>query len=98
MGQEHIFIDGQVIDQVQLLMDEADARVQGIHRGGKALHLAVQTDAAAVRRENAAQNVHQGGLAGAVFSQQRAYLAGRQLEVHVLKYIVGPEGLVDFFH
>ena len=79
-------------------MDEADARVQRIHRGGKALHLAVQADAAAVRRENAAQNVHQGGLAGAVFAQQRAYLAGRQLEVHVLKHIIGPEGLVDFFH
>ena len=76
MGQEHVLIDGQVIDQVQLLMDKGDTGVQRIHRAGEMHGLSVQLDNALVGGQDAAQNVHQRGLASAVFTQQRTDLTG----------------------
>ena len=76
MGQEHVLIDGQVIDQVQLLMNKGDTGVQRIHRAGEMHGLSVQLDNALVGGQDAAQNVHQRGLASAVFTQQRTDLTG----------------------
>ena len=98
VGDEHILIDGQVVDEVQLLMDEADARIQRVHRSGKVHRFSVQRNGAAVSRKDAAQNVHQGRLSGAVFSQQRADLPRCQGEIHFPKHPVGTEGLVNFLH
>ena len=76
MGQEHVLIDGQVIDQVQLLMDKGDTGIQRVHGAGKMHRLSVQLDNALIGGQNAAQDVHQRGLASAVFTQQRADLTG----------------------
>ena len=79
-------------------MDKTYAGIQRIHRGIELLLLAVKANAALVRLEHAAQDVHQSGFAGAVFPQQSAYLAGIQAEAHILKDIVCPKGLIDVFH
>ena len=76
MGQEHVFVDGQVIDQVQLLMDKGDTGIQRVHGAGKMHRLSVQLDNALVGGQNAAQDVHQRGFTGAILTQQCADLTG----------------------
>ena len=98
MGQEHILVDRQIVDEIQLLVDESHAGVQRFQRRCKMYFLPVQANGAAVGGKNAAQNIHQGRFAGTVFSQQRTDFPGSQGEVHIPQYTVRPEGFVDFLH
>ena len=56
-------------------MDKSNAMLQGIRRRLKRNALAVQQDLALIRMMDAAENIHQGRFAGAVFTEQRADLA-----------------------
>ena len=71
-ADEHVFIDREVVDQVQLLMDKGDPRVQRLTGVLESLRLVIQQNLPCVRPEHAAQNIHQRAFARAVLAQQRA--------------------------
>ena len=56
---------------------------------------AVQLDAAAVRLVHAGNEMHQGGLAGAVFADERMHLAAADLERDAVDGPHAREGLGD---
>jgi hypothetical protein len=56
---------------------------------------AVDQDLARVRLQDAAHDLHQRRLAGAVFAQQRQHLAGVQLEAHAFQRVNSRKALVD---
>ena len=96
--QKQVLVDIQIVDQIQLLMDERDARVQRISGRGEGHRLAVHADFARVRLQHAAQNVHQRGLARAVFADQRADLAITDGKIHVPQHFVRTERFFDAEH
>src|ERR1700730_686773 len=79
-ADEDVLRHGQVVHQLQFLMNDADAgllrlaRVGGIHAG------AVVADLAGILTVDAGENLHQRGLARAVLAHQRVDLAGHQIE------------------
>ena len=97
-ANEHVFVYRQIVDQVQLLMDKGDARVQGLGGGMEGDGLAVQDDLSLVGLQYAAQDVHQRGFAGAVVAQQRADFSCLQAEIHLPQHVVGAEGFDDSLH
>ena len=64
-----------------MLVDHADAPVDGVGRVADADRLAVDQDLARIRRGKPVQDVHQRGLAGAVLAEEGVNLAGPQIEV-----------------
>src|SRR5215216_6319186 len=85
MRQENVLRDRHQRNQRQLLMDDDDAERLGIVDVAKAPLLAVEDDAALIvaMRIDAAENLHQGRLAGAVLADQRMDLARLDREVDV---------------
>ena len=77
-----------------MLVHHPDAERKRLARGIDVAALAVDGDFALVRHVQAGQDIHQRGLAGAVFTQQGVDLAGLQVEVNV---IVG-EHRAETFH
>ena len=72
----------QIGAKIEFLVDERDAilsRVLSIGQGG---FLAGDCQLARVRRDDAAQDLHQGALAGAILANQHVHLAVKDLEVH----------------
>jgi hypothetical protein len=78
-AQEDVLGDVAVRQQVELLVDDADARALGLERMRERHLLAEELDLALVGRVGAAQDFHERRLAGAVLADQGvdlAYLAG----------------------
>ena len=71
--------------EAQFLMDDRDAAIARVGRGGEGDARAVKLDEARGRRHDAGQNLHQRRLAGAVLSEQRGHLAAMDVEVHALQ-------------
>ena len=69
--QTDIFARRKQIHQLEVLMNHTDAQADGIVRRTDMDGPAFDLDASSVRLVNARQHVHQGGLARAVFTQQR---------------------------
>ena len=86
VAQEHVFVDRQIVDDIQFLVDEGDAFALGVQRRMNVHHSVKEADAAAVHGRDATQYVHQCGLSGAVFSQQRMDLAALHRKIHVFEY------------
>ena len=63
--------DVEIVEEVELLMDEGDARRHGVGDGERGVLDAVDADRAGARRDDAAQDLHQRRLAGAVLADQR---------------------------
>ena len=81
-AQKDVVRHVQIGAKVELLVDERDAilsRVLSIGQGGG---LAGDSQLAPVRRDDAAQDLHQGALAGAILANQHVHLAGKDVEVH----------------
>ena len=95
---KHVFVNRQIVNQVQFLMDERDARVKRLRRRIKRFLFAVQQDIARIRLQNAAQNIHQRRFARAVFAQQGTDFALAQLKAHGLEHLVGTERFADSVH
>ena len=89
---------GQYIHQLKVLVDHTDAQPLGVLGGGNDGRLALHPDGAAVRRIDAGQHIHQGGLARAVFPQQRQDLSMAQVQVHVPVGHHAAKGLGDAPH
>ena len=88
----------EVRDQVQLLVDDADAAPVRIARAGDLHQLAVQPDLARVPGLGAAQDLHERRLAGAVLAQQDVHLARAHLQVHPVQRDHAGEALADALH
>ena len=67
-----------------MLVDHADAVVKRILRGFDGYRLPVDKDFALVGEVNAAEHIHQRGLATAVFTEQRQDLTLFQCKVNVV--------------
>ena len=59
--------------------------------------LALVEDSSAILLVYTCQNLHQCGLAGAVFTQQDVHLALLQLEGHAVQRLYARKNLCDFF-
>jgi hypothetical protein len=94
-ADEDVLRRGQVVHQVEFLMDDADAQLLGGARARDVDGLAIEAHLAAVFRVDAGEDLHQRGLAGAVLAHQRVHLVGQQLEVHLVEHTHGLEGLAQ---
>src|SRR2546430_9662295 len=81
--EEHVVVDGELVDQGQVLVDDVDAeRPRRVHRLERHL-LAVQQYPARVGWLEAAEDLQQCGLARAVVPEQGEHLALLQMDVDV---------------
>jgi hypothetical protein len=70
------------VAQRKVLVDDADAVPPGVCRAAEPALLTVDPDLAGVVLQRPGEDLHQGGLAGAVVPDQAQHLAGRQVQVH----------------
>ena len=85
LAQEQILRHVQVEAQIQLLMDKPDAhrlRLAGVVKADLPVK---KPDAALVVGNDAAQNLHQGGFARAVFPDQDMYLLLANVKMHIVE-------------
>ena len=94
-AQREVLEHGEVGDQREVLMDEADARGPCVARGAEADRLAAHSQLAAVGRVESGEDLEQGGLAGAVLSEHGVHLAGPQRELGAAQRGHRAEALVD---
>ena len=100
VAQEHVFADGHVRHQCQLLMDDDDALFFTVSNFGELTNLSIVYDIARIRAKgiNAAEDIHQGGLTRAVFSHQRVDGPPFHLKIHVVQRADTGKQLGDIFH
>ena len=84
VAQDDVLGHGQHRHEHEVLMDHADAVVDGVARSTHGHRLSVQQDLALVGTGEAVEDVHEGGLAGAVLAQERMDLAGAHVQVDVV--------------
>ncbi len=84
--------------QIQFLMDHADAETLGSRGIGNVDGSAFELDDARVPTVDAAQDLHERGLARAVLAYESVNLSGQQLELAVGKSMNAGEILVDAEH
>ena len=97
-AQEHVFGHGEVAAHVELLVDDGYARGLRLLGGEVPVGLALDLHIAAVAGVDAAQDLHQRGLARAVFAQKRHHLAASQLEIHMVQRLDAGKRLADIVH
>src|SRR4029453_15728849 len=102
--EEHVVVDAQLVDQGQVLVDGVDAEGPGVVDGPEHDLLAAHEDAAGVGLVEAAEDLDQGRLAGAVVADEAEHLAPAQAQVDVaeggdpaepLGHVLDPEGLAS---
>ncbi len=96
-AEEDVFRNRQLRDQVQLLMDNADARFLRVLRPVERHLFTEKILAAGVFLVDAGQHFHHGGLTGAVFSHQRHHLAGIDAEGSAGKRLHAGKGFINPF-
>ena len=100
IGDKDILRDREQRDQRQFLVDDDDAERLGIIDVAEVALLPLIDDAAFVVavRIDAAQDLHQRRLAGAVLADQRVDLALPDREIDVAQRLHGAEGFADTAH
>ena len=98
IAQNDVLESGHVLDQHEVLVDHADAVLDGDARAGDVHLLAVHINLALGRLVQADKDVHERGLAGAVLAQEGVYLSLSDGKVHVLVGVERAEALADVFH
>ncbi len=91
--QEDVLGHGQMLGQVQFLVDHRDARFDGLGRVCQDLGLSVDLDGAAVRLVDTRKDLHERGLARAVFADQGVDAAGARVERHLAERLDRAEAL-----
>jgi hypothetical protein len=94
-ADEDVLRDAQVVHQVQLLMDDADAERLRRARLGDLHRAAVDPDLAAVLLIDAGEDLHQRRFARAVLAHQRMHFAGAQVEAAVVEREHAGKALAD---
>ncbi len=84
MAQDDVLEDRVSGDQLAVLVNHADAEVNGVQGRVEGHLLPVNVDLAFVGLEQPEQDLHQGGLAGAVLTQDGVDLTGSDLKVDVV--------------
>ena len=97
-AEREVLRDGEVGNQVQLLVDHHDALPLRFGDAVEAERAALGQDGARVRGQRSAEHLHQRGLAGPVLADQRMDLPGFQREVDALKGRYSAEALLDAAH
>lgn len=98
-AQDDILRGGENIDQLEVLVDHTDAKVESILGRGDGDGLVVDIDLSLIGEVDAGEHIHQGGLAAAVFAQQRQDLTLVQLKVHIFVCDdLAAEALGDVLH
>ena len=93
VAERQVLGDGERLDQVQLLMNDADSCGE---RGGGIMEpdrLAADLDRAQVRTEHASQHLDQCALAGTILTAEGMNLATAQLEVDTVQSLDRGESL-----
>ena len=85
----------EVVEEVQLLVHEGDAGAERLGDGEGLVVGAADRDPAGARRHDAAEDLHQGRLAGPVLADEAQHLAGLDGEADVLQRPHARIGLVD---
>ncbi|GAB1363062.1 hypothetical protein MASR1M32_22980 [Rhodobacter sp.] len=93
--QKDVVGNGQILRQVELLMDDHHALRLGPRTRAEAGRRAIKQDLAFGRRQIAAKDLHHRRFAGAVFTDQGVDLAGIQGEVDAVQDLDGAETLAD---
>ena len=101
--QDNVLFRLKARDQGKLLMYHADARLDGIKRGRKRDFLAVQKDLSPVTASlrnvcSTKEDLHQRGLAGAVFTDQSQDLTGFQLQIDICQHLIAEKVLFNIPH
>ena len=90
--------DVEIVEDAQLLMNKLDAERAGFARRTYLGSLAIDLHRAAVACDGAAQDLHQGRLAGAILTNQRDDLTGADAQADVIERDDAGESLADSLH
>lgn len=90
---EEVLADGEVGEEVELLVDEPHPARAGLTGGARGVAFPGQPHLPAVRRHHTPHDVHQGGLARAVCPYQPQHLPPLEGQVHLLQHRNAEEGL-----
>ena len=93
-----ILRDRQILHQVQLLMDDTDSLGLRVARAVDLDGRAEQLDRALILCIDAGEDLHERGLSGSVFSDQRHDLARADLKLRVVECVNAREILLDPIH
>ena len=93
--EEHVVEHRQLVDEREVLVDGVDARAPRLVDAVRLVRLAAQGHLAHVGLLEAADDLHQRRLAGAVVAEQPEHLALAQVQVDVAQRDDGPEVLRD---
>ena len=97
-GDDFTGAQDRAIETVAVSDDHLHARAPCLQRAPRAVRGAVQLHLPRVGRRGPREDAHQGALAGAVLTDERAHLAGSHLQIHPVQGDGGPEGLPDAAH
>ena len=89
---------GEQIDQLEVLVDHADAQIKCILGRRDGDGLIVDVDLSLIREINTGEHIHQSGLAAAVFTQQGQDLTLAQFHVDGVIGHHGTKALGDILH
>jgi hypothetical protein len=82
--ENKILFDGQIFDEIEMLMNERDAGLLGVGGGVHCKRNAGNGDLTRIGRQCAAKHFHQGGFAGAVLAHNADNLAGKDRKGYVI--------------
>src|SRR5205814_9195755 len=82
-AEDDIFGDGKYWHEHEMLMHHTDAAPDRLVRAADPHRLAAHQNFARVLMVQTIDDIHQGGLAGAVLAQQRQHLAAVQLQADI---------------
>src|SRR6266545_1750625 len=93
--EEHVVVDGQLVDQREVLVDRVDAEGPGVVHGLEGHLLAVDEEPPRIRLLEPAEDLHQRRLAGAVVADEAEHFALSQVNRHVAERLDRTEALGD---
>src|SRR6266550_5359389 len=91
--QENILANSQVRGLVERLVDDADPKFLSVSWVADFDRPALDDDAARIARVGTAENLHQGGLAGAIFAQQNVDFSPTDVEIDSIQRLNTGEAL-----
>ena len=94
-AEEYVLGNRQLGDQIQLLVDDADALILGVARAIEPVSLPLIGESAGIGLIDPGQHLHQGGFAGAIFTQQGHDAARIDVETGLIQRLDARELLVD---
>ena len=96
--ENDVFRNGHFLKQHEVLLNHADACGHGVRRRAKAHLLAVDVDLAGIRPDEAVEDLHNGGFAGAILADDGQDFAPVEVEADVVVRADGSIRLDDVFH